>query len=579
MSAPIAPSSYEEELEKTVNLKASSSAPSGLGSVRKRDTIVGATIEVQSLAQGKIEAEAVIPETINLSSMDTYSEWIYYHIENQIASNANFSFVLIAFLFGFFFVSFAFVWYGLGMRKSGNWNNNDDDDGGDRVFGTKNLRDAFYFSLQMLSAGGYDDSMPEEFLFRAVFFLMILTGLVVFAILVGFITDSVTGYMDALKDGTTKVLEENHTVILGWNEATARCVVQMSFLRRQYQMLNESQYPFLKLSNLLLPFMKPFLERPSTSVAAHNIVILCNNKTKDEVHTLLQYTLDERGISNKRTRIGSNIVCRYGDPTDVNDLLRVGVHRAAAVLVQVTDDDVVEEDNSEGCIQNGATLRVALALRNTLFANPYKGKMNSDLRVVLQMSKPSPYVDAVCFRGDAGQEVFLPMDLSLFLNTLLFRSASQPGLARVLMMIFDFEGISIRRRKAMNLRGGPQNEYGYCIGKAFGELHMQYDTAIFIGLVRPNISTFKQQKEMGLGLACDPNTIIQKDDLLLFLAPKSTPVKYPDTEQQFSKYKEDAMKKIKSFARPEFVSSKSWKNIMICGWRAVWKVCFEVHSF
>ena len=393
MSAPIAPSSYEEELEKTVNLKASSSAPSGLGSVRKRDTIVGATIEVQSLAQGKIEAEAVIPETINLSSMDTYSEWIYYHIENQIASNANFSFVLIAFLFGFFFVSFAFVWYGLGMRKSGNWNNNDDDDGGDRVFGTKNLRDAFYFSLQMLSAGGYDDSMPEEFLFRAVFFLMILTGLVVFAILVGFITDSVTGYMDALKDGTTKVLEENHTVILGWNEATARCVVQMSFLRRQYQMLNESQYPFLKLSSLLLPFMKPFLERPSTSVAAHNIVILCNNKTKDEVHTLLQHTLDERGISNKRTRIGSNIVCRYGDPTDVNDLLRVGVHRAAAVLVQVTDDDVVEEDNSEGCIQNGATLRVALALRNTLFANPYKGKMNSDLRVVLQMSKPLSCID------------------------------------------------------------------------------------------------------------------------------------------------------------------------------------------
>ena len=54
---------------------------------------------------------------------------------------------------------------------------------------------------------------------------------------------------------------------------------------------------------------------------------------------------------------------------------------------------------------------------------------------------------------------------------------------------------------------------------------------------------------MGLGLACDPNTIIQKDDLLLFLAPKSTPVKYPDTEQHFIKYKEDAVKKIKNLGK------------------------------
>ena len=61
-------------------------------------------------------------------------------------------------------------------------------------------------------------------------------------ILVGFITDSVTGYMDALK--SQPKCWKKITVILGWNEATARCVVQMSFLRRQYQMLNESQYPF-----------------------------------------------------------------------------------------------------------------------------------------------------------------------------------------------------------------------------------------------------------------------------------------------------------------------------------------------
>ena len=168
------------------------------------------------------------------------------------------------------------------------------------------------------------------------------------------------------------------------------------------------------------------------------------------------------------------------------------------------------------------------------------------------------------------------MDLSLFLNTLLFRSASQPGLARVLMMIFDFEGISIRRRKAMNLRGGPQNEYGYCIGKAFGELHMQYDTATsWLG-----------------GQTSQPSNNRKKWVLVWRVIPilsfKKTVTPFPAQsllllntlthKTAFRQVQGRCSKKDKSFERPEFVSGKTWKN-MICGWRAVWKVRFEVYSF
>ena len=98
----------------------------------------------------------------------------------------------------------------------------------------------------------------------------------------------------------------------------------------------------------------------------------------------------------------------------------------------MNDEDLEEEEASDGRILNGATLRVALALRNTVLSNtnPKSGTINPDLRVVLQMSEPSNFVDAVCFTGAKGNEVILPMDLNVFLNTLLFKSASQPGLAR-----------------------------------------------------------------------------------------------------------------------------------------------------
>ena len=56
-----------------------------------------------------------------------------------------------------------------------------------------------------------------------------------FAIVVGFITNAIESGMEALSSGKTKVAEADHTLILGWNEATMRVVVQISFLRRQYQ--------------------------------------------------------------------------------------------------------------------------------------------------------------------------------------------------------------------------------------------------------------------------------------------------------------------------------------------------------
>ena len=89
-------------------------------------------------------------------------------------------------------------------------------------------------SLQILAAAGIDDSIPDMTILRVVYFAALLCGLVVFAILVGFITDSVTSFMDSLGEGRTKVVTYGHTLVLGTNEATPRLVSQVAHMRRQY---------------------------------------------------------------------------------------------------------------------------------------------------------------------------------------------------------------------------------------------------------------------------------------------------------------------------------------------------------
>lgn len=46
----------------------------------------------------------------------------------------------------------------------------------------------------------------------------------------------------------------------------------------------------------------------------------------------LRVVLEERGVSTSVMRVGTDVVCRVGDPTTVIDLQRVATHRCAVTL-------------------------------------------------------------------------------------------------------------------------------------------------------------------------------------------------------------------------------------------------------
>jgi hypothetical protein len=538
------------------------------GSRPSRESLLGQSAETVKSSTVAAEVRNSIEHSPkNLLSL---GDLVSYALENRISADARTPFIILAILSSICLIVFGLLWFRL--------SNESDED----VYGQESPADGIFMALQLIISAGFDDSIPDEAGLRWVFFLLIFFGLVVFAVLVGFVTDSVSQFMNSLAVGRTKVAESSHTLILGWNEATLRCIVQISFLRRQYQILNEvNSYYILYYFPMLRPLADflGLLERPSTSLANNDIVIMTDTISKEEMHILLEHTLSERGISPNRTKLGQNIICRIGDPTNVNDLIRVGAHRAAAILVMMTEQDQEEEDESDGKIFNGATLRCALALRHVLFTNPYSPTVDvhPDLRIVLQMTSPSAYVDAACFEHPDGRDVIIPMDLSVFLNSLMFSCAAQPGLSQIILSILDFEGSAIRRRKAKNLRSGPEDEYGYCVGKTFGEMRREFSTAVFIGIIRPGMAR-DEIASAGFGLCPDPQTVIEEEDMLIFIGPKSSPVHSHDMVETFRGYVETAKQVIahnpqiaKNRDDHEGDHGKVKSNILICGWRSVWE--------
>ena len=51
-----------------------------------------------------------------------------------------------------------------------------------------------------------------------VFLLALFSGLGVFAVLIGFVNETVTSTIDGINEGQSKIAESGHTLTLGWNE-------------------------------------------------------------------------------------------------------------------------------------------------------------------------------------------------------------------------------------------------------------------------------------------------------------------------------------------------------------------------
>ena len=93
-------------------------------------------------------------------------------------------------------------------------------------------------------------------------------------------------------------------------------------------------------------------------------------------------------------------------------------------------------------------------------------------------------MDAACFSSPVtNSKLVFPMDLSLFLNRLLFFAIAQPGISQVLMKIIDLEGTAIRCRGATEMIG-PDGKVGSMIGKTFKDilLNTRLEGTIIIGV-------------------------------------------------------------------------------------------------
>jgi hypothetical protein len=242
----------------------------------------------------------------------------------------------------------------------------------------------------------------------------------------------------------------------------------------------------------------------------------------------------------------------------VQDLQRVGAHRASAVVLQLAQED---QDQGVSGVPCGTTLRTLMALRFVLYTCRLPPPWQR-LRIVVEMNRSAQVVDAARFTApDSDRTIVHAPDLTLFLNSLLFTCVGQAGLAQVQLELMSFEGASVKFRRASEL----SNKGAGLIGRTLREVGLPWEDAVLLG-ARPSEAAVQDQGPSGI--LVDPTHRIQASDTLVFLCESSM----PRPALQYAGAEEDGWDPSSTGVRMlernfSFVGDFM---VLICGWKSEW---------
>jgi voltage-gated potassium channel Kch len=219
----------------------------------------------------------------------------------------------------------------------------------------------------------------QSIAYRIPMFVVTLGGLVVLASLISIISGAFDAKVEELRKGRSKVLETNHTLVLGWN-------AKIFTLLNEICTANESE-------------KKP-------------VIVIMANRDKVEMQ-------DE--IADKVDRRNTQIIVRSGDPMSLVDLEITHHHEAKSVVILAPDD--AESPDS-------FTIKAALAIIN----NP--DRKEGRYHVVGEIHDPVNLEAARLVGGDEAHWV-LGADL---ISRITVQACRQAGLSHVLQDLLDFAG-------------------------------------------------------------------------------------------------------------------------------------------
>lgn len=255
------------------------------------------------------------------------------------------------------------------------------------------IKDFFLSLVSTVNGGGFigvPNGLSGGWIYGLISFIVGFGGLVIVSAFIGLLATIMTDQAEQLRKGRSRVMEDGHTLVLGWSAKVFDVVGELVEANRN-------------------------LKRAAVVVLA------------DEDSVAMDDALRERVADRGPTRI----VCRSGDPSDPVSLRIARAERARAVIVLAHDDQ-----------GDAGAVRTTLALMQL---DPQLER----LRLVVEVDDP----DTARILGRATGDRISTVVSNEVVSRITAQVCRQPGLSGVYQDFLDFEGDEIYFAPAGPLAG------------------------------------------------------------------------------------------------------------------------------
>jgi ion channel POLLUX/CASTOR len=238
----------------------------------------------------------------------------------------------------------------------------------------------------------------EGWAFRVVMFIVTLVGIFILSTLIGVLSSGLEGRIEQLRKGRSRVVEMDHTVILGWSEQVFALVVELVEANRS---------------------------KPRATIA------IMADRDKVEMEDELRARIDDFGTTH--------VVCRSGDPAEPTDLRIASLDTAQSIIVLAGARGEDDNDNEADV----SVVKTIMAIVNA--PERKRGAYN----IVAELREPR-HAEIAKLVGKDEVEVVLVGDL---IARIIAQTCRHSGLSAVYNDLLDFDGEEIYTKPAGSLAG------------------------------------------------------------------------------------------------------------------------------
>tara|TARA_B100000795_G_scaffold240718_1_gene203050 strand:+ start:2891 stop:4795 length:1905 start_codon:yes stop_codon:yes gene_type:complete len=302
--------------------------------------------------------------------------------------------------------------------------------------------------LYMISSFGAADADTDgTWLFRFASLFVMFSGIFVMGTLISILTTTIDGKINQLRRGRSRIIESDHTIILGWSE-------EILVLIKELVIANDNH--------------------------PNSCITILADADKIEMEDKIHAVLD--------AKCKTRIVCRSGNPALILDLDLVSINTAKSIVILESADDT----------SGLSIMKTILAIVN----NP--NRRIEPYHIVTAVDNPK-IIDSIKLISEDEVEIIYKGE---FISKIEAQTLLQAGLSSVITDLLDFEGDEIYFQKQPELTGKSYKEIAlsYDTSAVIGFITNKGDV-----LLNPTPDTKLGTNDQIIAISNDDDTIIMSD--------------------------------------------------------------------